>query len=116
MNNFKYFVLLFFFLYSLTNQAQVVQVNKLAEISELGDPFRIEANGDFNYIEGNSIFYSRDEGMNWEELETPFELRYWTGTDFVTTYQGFENGNYILHTSKRMYFYDDGEWLSLIHI
>ena len=110
MNSSKYFTFLFFSLLPIISQAQVVQVNKLAEISELGDAYRIEANGDFSYVEGNSIFYSSDEGNNWQELETPFELRYSTGTDFVTSYKGIESGNYILHTRHKMYYYEGGEW------
>jgi len=111
MKNFTYLLSLVFTLTSLqVHTQQIAQVNKLGDILESSNMGQIESSGRFSYIDGKSIVYSSDEGNTWNALQTPYDLRYGTGTIYVTTYSGLDNGNYILHTDRTMHYYDSGQW------
>jgi len=70
---------------------------------------RIEPSGKLSYSSGNTIFHSSDEGLTWDETVVPLDF-----TSGHTRYKGLKNGNYILVTSRKMHYRQNGQWNLLL--
>jgi len=109
MKNINKIILLAFSMMTIALQAQVTYLEKLGNIFESSEYFRIEQNGKFSYSSEQSIFSSSDEGITWEETLTPLEF-----TTGFTKYKGLKNGNYILITGRKMHYRSNGQWNLLL--
>lgn len=109
MKNINKVILVAFSMMTIALQAQVTYLEKLGNVLESNEYFRIEQNGKFSYSFENSIFSSYDEGLTWEETLTPLEF-----TTGYTKYKGLKNGNYVLVTGRKMHYRSNGQWNLLL--